>query len=328
MVIDDRELTPESTASLSSLPIESATPESGEEIAEHEPAKRSIDTYINVPALLAVALWSSAGPVIKYALDDFPTLAYTAYRPIVAALLLVVLFVARGQSLAVAREDRPRLLVAGVAGMGLSQILYVVGLSRTSVTHSAVILTMSPLIAVLFSAVVFRHLPDRRSLLGLIGGFAGVLVLVLAGDSGGDASLLGDVLTFAGAAAWVVATTVPAPLVPKYGATHVTAWLLFGVIIVTLPIGAMQIGDTLRTPPPFAAWLSLLYNTVFGMILATILWQKAVHAGGSARTLVYLYLEPVGSIALAALFLGERLDAVQAIGAAIALAGMMLVRKR
>lgn len=48
----------------------------------------------------------------------------------------------------------------------------------------------------------------------------------------------------------------------------------------------------------------------------------------SARTLVALYLEPVGSIALAALFLGERLDAVQTIGAAITLAGMMLVRKR
>ncbi|MGH2548148.1 MAG: DMT family transporter, partial [Thermomicrobiales bacterium] len=232
------------------------------------------------------------------------------------------------QSLAIAREDRPRLLIAGVAGMGLSQMLYVIGLARTSVTHSAVILTMSPLIAVLFSAVVFRHLPDRRSLLGLIGGFAGVSLLVVSGGSGGDATLLGDVLTFAGAAAWVVATTVPAPLVPKYGATRVTTWLLFGVIIVTLPIGAMEIGDTLRTPPPLAAWLSLLYNTVFGMILATILWQKAVHVGGSARTLVYLYLEPIGSIALAALFLGERLDAIQAIGAAIALAGMMLVRKR
>ncbi|CAN5581063.1 hypothetical protein BH09CHL1_BH09CHL1_16500 [soil metagenome] len=328
MVIDGRELAPDGAASLSDLPFESATPGSGDVSPGNEPAKRSIDSYINVPALLAVAIWSSAGPVIKYALDDFPALAYTAYRPLLAALLLVGFFLARGQSLAVAREDRPRLLIAGVAGMGLSQMLYVVGLARTSVTHSAVILTMSPLIAVLFSAVVFRHLPDRRSFLGLIGGFAGVSLLILSGDSGGDASLLGDVLTFAGASAWIIATTVPAPLVSKYGATHVTTWLLFGVIIVTLPIGAMEIGDTLRNPPPIAAWLSLIYNTVFGMILATILWQKAVQVGGSARTLVYLYLEPIGSIALAALFLGERLDAVQAIGAAIALGGMMLVRKR
>lgn len=328
MVIDDRELAPDGPVSLSSAPVESVTPESGEATAAREPARRSIDTYINVPALLAIAIWSSAGPVIKYALDDFPEFAYTAYRPLLAALLLVALFLVRGESLAVAREDRPRLLIAGVGGMGLSQMLYVVGLARTSVTHSAVILTMSPLIAVLFSAVVFRHLPDRRSLLGLIGGFAGVLILVLSGNGGGDASLMGDVLTFAGAAAWVVATTVPAPLVPKYGATRVTTWLLFGVIIVTLPLGAKEIGDTLRNPPPLFSWLSLLYNTVFGMILATVLWQKAVHVGGSARTLVYLYLEPVGSIALAALFLGERLDAIQAIGAAIALAGMMMVRKK
>ena len=55
--------------------------------------------------------------------------------------------------------------------------------------------------------------------------------------------------------------------------------------------------------------------------------RLAFLASGASRTLIYLYLEPVGAMILAALFLGERLTPLQALGGALALVGVALVRR-
>jgi drug/metabolite transporter (DMT)-like permease len=117
------------------------------------------------------------------------------------------------------------------------------------------------------------------------------------------------------------------PLVGRYGAPRTTAWLLLGAASVTVPIGALSIAGSVREVPSTLAWLALAYSAV-GMLGGNALWQRAVQEIGPARTLVYLYLEPVGALLIAALLLGERLTPVQAVGGVLALAGVALVRQR
>jgi drug/metabolite transporter (DMT)-like permease len=93
-----------------------------------------------------------------------------------------------------------------------------------------------------------------------------------------------------------------------------------------VPVGLSSIRVALSAPPPALAWVSLVY-TALGMLVGNTLWQKAVQEIGPTRTLVYLYLEPVLALMLAALFLGERLTPLQALGGLLALLGVALVRK-
>jgi drug/metabolite transporter (DMT)-like permease len=120
---------------------------------------------------------------------------------------------------------------------------------------------------------------------------------------------------------------LPQPLVVRYGAPRTTAWLLVGAAALTVPISLTSIVDTVQHPPSTLAWLSLVYGGAIGMLGGNALWQRAVHEIGAARTLVYLYLEPVAAMVLAALVLGERLTVTQGIGGLLALAGVALVRK-
>jgi len=83
----------------------------------------------------------------------------------------------------------------------------------------------------------------------------------------------------------------------------------------------------MQVVPSPLSWASLLYGAVLGVLVANTLWQRAVRAGGATQVLVYLYLEPVGALVLATLLLGERLGVLQAIGGALALAGVGLVRR-
>jgi drug/metabolite transporter (DMT)-like permease len=154
-------------------------------------------------------------------------------------------------------------------------------------------------------------------------------VVVLVSDAGSTAgtSVTGDLLSLGSALAWVGATMMPRPLVVRYGAPLATAWLLLGSSLLLVPIGFVQIVEMARQPPSTSGWLALVYGGAVGMLGGNALWQKAVQEIGAARTFVYLYLEPVLAMMLAALVLGERLTVTQGIGGVLALAGVALVRK-
>jgi drug/metabolite transporter (DMT)-like permease len=103
--------------------------------------------------------------------------------------------------------------------------------------------------------------------------------------------------------------------------------MLLSSILIILPVGIFSVADSLDDPPSLGAWGSLVYSALFGVLIGSSLWQLAVRQLGANRTLIYLYLEPVGAVALAALFLGERLGPMQAAGGLLALIGVALVRK-
>lgn len=289
--------------------------------------RAGIAGFFSLPALGAVLLWSGVSPFGKYALREFPTLAYTGLRPVIASALIFAFLALRRQPLAIARRDWPRLAVAGFVGMGVSQLCFIGGLALTSVAHNVILAATSPLIGALIRWGVRRESPDRLTVLGLGAGFAGVVVLVSAAAGGAGTSVAGDLISLGAAVTWVVATVVPLPLIVRYGAPQTTAWMLLGAAALIFPIGAFSLPRVVHEPPATLAWLSLFYTSAIGMLGGNALWQRSVKEIGPARTLPYLYLEPFGALILAALFLGERLSAVQAAGGVLALVGVALVRK-
>jgi drug/metabolite transporter (DMT)-like permease len=154
-------------------------------------------------------------------------------------------------------------------------------------------------------------------------------VVLLVGGASGDSetSLVGDVLAFVSALTWMAVTIWPAAVFERHGTTRPMAWMLASSLMLSLPLAATAIVDTARDTPSTLAWASLLYSALFGSLLGGALWQRAVVQVGASRTLIYMYLQPVGAMVLAALLLGERLTSIQAIGGALALVGVGLVRR-
>ncbi len=298
----------------------------GEREANLTADARRFSAAISVTALAAVLIWSGVAPFGKYALEDFPTLAYVAYRPVIAFLTLFAILAVRGQPVGVQRTDAKRFVVAGAFCIGLSQLLFIGGLARTSVAHLIILASTSPLIASLYRWLRYAQQPTRRSALGLALGFLGVIIVV--GDAGGSqgTSISGDLMALGAAAVWVGATVLPQPLVDRYGAPRATGWLLIAAAGLVVPLGLSGMVSTIQHPPPAMAWASLVY-TAMALLAGNTLWQRAVQQIGPGKTLVYLYLEPVLSLIIAAIVLGERLTPTQVIGGIFALGGVMLVQQ-
>ena len=279
------------------------------------------------PALGAVVAWGTMAPIAKVVFDEFPAEAYLGLRALIASSAAFLLLALRRQGVRISRASWRRLVVAGVLGYGVAQIGFVGGLDRTSVSHLSILVSTSPLLGAIIIPLVGRHLPRRDALTGVVVGFAGVTLLV--GGGGGDgATLTGDALVLLSALAWIGATVWPVPLLARYGVQTTNAWLLLTSFLTVIPLTAPAVVDVVTEPPPLVAWAALLYGALVGVLVGNGLWQRAVHEIGADNALVYQYLTPVLSLALAIAFLGERPTLVQLVGSVLALAGVWIVRRR
>jgi len=69
---------------------------------------------------------------------------------------------------------------------------------------------------------------------------------------------------------------------------------------------------------------AILHLAIPGMALGHWFWQEGVAALGSARSGLYLYLEPLATVALAVPMLGEPFGPFIALGGALVLVGVWL----
>jgi drug/metabolite transporter (DMT)-like permease len=77
---------------------------------------------------------------------------------------------------------------------------------------------------------------------------------------------------------------------------------------------------------PTQAWGAIAYSGILSIFICFVIWYKSVNEIGSAKTGVYSNLTPIIAVFFASLVLGERLAAVQVVGAAVTLAGVYLTR--
>jgi EamA-like transporter family len=72
------------------------------------------------------------------------------------------------------------------------------------------------------------------------------------------------------------------------------------------------------------AWAGLCYRATVGMVMAMTLWGRPIHRLGPQLTMLYVYLEPVSAVVIAAAVLGEWLRPVHVVGALLAFVGVGL----
>lgn len=282
---------------------------------------------LSLPALAAVVCWATMAPFAKYAFEFFPSDAYLGLRPLIATVAAFAVLAMRKAPLRIGRAAWPRLLLAGAVGYGIAQIGFVKGLDLTSVSHHAILISTSPLLAALILPPLQRTRPHGPALAGVVLGFAGVAFLV-GGSGTAGSSIGGDAFVLLSAAIWVGATIWPIPLMARYGVETINAWMLALSLIVVVPLGAPAIRDVIVHPPNWIAWLAVVYGGVVGVLLGNVLWYMAVRDAGIDTAMVYQYLTPLFTLALAIAFLGERPTMVQAMGSVLILVGVAIVRAR
>jgi len=302
-------------------------------MASHPPANSSARFgSVDVMLLALVAVWGVNYSVIKDAIAGpsapFTPFGFNAIRFVVAAVFLVGALVWKRHALI--RSPRELLLVFGLGFIGnsLYQLLFILGVGKTSVASGALILATVPVIVALFAAVLRTERLARISWFGIVLSVVGIAIVVLASDSGapGESSLAGDLLILAAAVVWSVYTVLAAPLLKRYSTTQVTA---LSLTAGTIPLVLIAIPDLSRTEwgaVPVSAWLAAFFSGTLALALGYVVWNRGVKHIGGSRTAVYSNLTPLVAAGYAAATRGEAFTRFHLIGAIVVIAGINLTR--
>jgi drug/metabolite transporter (DMT)-like permease len=286
---------------------------------------RSLPLAADLGMLLVALIWGINFSVTKGAFSTFPPLAFTGVRFGLASLCLVPLVRRLEGAEPLPRGALARLIALGVVGNSLYQLSWISGLERTTASNSALILASMPTIVAVM-AVALRLEPFRpRVITGVLVASLGVVLVVAARGTGfGAATMAGDVLTLAAVVCWAGYTLGLRVLPREISPLRVTMVTTVAGAPVLLLAGMPAMVEMDWRAVGWQGWSALAYSTVLSLLVAYLIWNRSVKVVGPSRTVIYMCLTPLVAVIAAALLLGEQPRPLQAIGAVLILAGVVL----
>jgi drug/metabolite transporter (DMT)-like permease len=275
--------------------------------------------------LSAVVLWGWTFVATKILLAELGPVEIFALRLVIGVPFLGGVLLVKRVPLRFARADAWPLLLGG-AIFTLHVLVQGVGLVTTTATNTGWIISVSPLVLVVLSFLFLGERIGWRGVAGIAVATTGILLLVSRGrltDLGWLQST-GDWLVLASAHTWAVYTVVTRDLVRRRDPLAVT----FGILLIAAAFMAILFAASadranVRSLSPRGI-VALLYLAIPGQALGHWFWQEGVARLGAARAGLYLYLEPVATLALAVPLLGESFGPFVALGGGLVMAGVYI----
>jgi drug/metabolite transporter (DMT)-like permease len=279
--------------------------------------------YVYVPLV-----WGLNYIVIKAALPAFASpLAFNAVRWAFAAAALLLLVAVRRDRLRVARTDVPRVLALALIGNALQQVTFIEGIRLTTAGQAALFMSLTPVMVAAASAVLGLERVTRAAWAGIALSVTGAAAILRPGTAARPpAALWGDLLVLTSAACWAYYTIACRPLTERYPPSVVAALPVLPAAAVLALAGVPALRSQQWDAVGPAAWAGIVYSGGLLIALGYVAWSVAIRRIGASRTAALTNLNPVVALIAARLLLGERLDPVQAGGAALVIAGVALTR--
>lgn len=249
-----------------------------------------------------------------------------AWRMLLAAIGMNVVALAAGQNpLQVRRRNLAGLLAMGLFGYSLQAYTFLGALQTLPASLVELVLYTYPALVALAGWLLFRNRVPRTHLLALATSFVGV-ALLLGGIKATAATPLAVALMIVCPflyTAYLLAGDRLAPGTPPLAASALT---ITGAAITLTLIAAAS--GRLQPPPNAAAWGATLAVVVLPTMLAISLVLGAIQRIGAPRTALLSTAEPAVTVALAFAILGDRFSALQAAGAVLVLAAILVLQWR
>lgn len=250
---------------------------------------------------LGMMIFSGSLPATRVAVLELDPLFLTAVRAAIAALLALCALLITRQARPT-RADLPPLLFVALGVVIGFPLLTALALQHTTSAHSLVYIGLLPLTTAGFG--VLRGGERPKPAFWAFSGVGAVLVGAFALSQGSGGAWQGDALMVGAVLLCGLGYAEGAVLSRRIGGWQVISWAL--VVALPLTLAATWLAAPAGWPAiSGAAWLSLVYVSVFSMWIGFIFWYRGLAQGGIAAVGQLQLLQPFFGLALAGWLLHE-----------------------
>lgn len=285
-------------------------------------------------AICAALLFSSKAIFIKqaYALSPLVDGTVLVALRMASALpfFLIIAWLSRHQKQRISRQDWLILWAAGLLGYYFSSWLDFMGLMYISASLERIILFLYPTLTVLASSVLFKQKLSLKTIVALALSYGGTVIVMLqeqAHTPHNHDFWLGASLVFASAVCFAAYLLMTPRLIRQFGSWH------FNALVLSIACVGTLVHFILATPAPLQLLAQLptqvlYYGIALGIfvtVLPTILMAQSIQRLGPAHSAMIASIGPILTIILATIFLGEYMNAIQWLGCALNIVGVLMI---
>ncbi|TET09140.1 MAG: DMT family transporter [Candidatus Thorarchaeota archaeon] len=282
--------------------------------------------------ILTTVLWASSLIFAKLIFAEVGPIVFVALRYTLAVpfLLVITLQHKKKQTVEDVKKNWKLLLVAGLSGPFISQILQYIGLELSTASDAILLLNLTPIFAVILAAPVLNEKITFEKTVGLVLATIGAILIVM--NITPENSTF-DILRFLGAIIVIVSTFFFAinGIVGKIAIKSIDAVsLTFYSTLIAVPfiwISATLLDDvTVLFTMSMQSWLIMMWVAVVNTVIAFILYYESMKHIEASLVQIMLNLIAVWGILLSIFILNETVTFLQIFGGTITVIGVIVAQ--
>ena len=261
--------------------------------------------------------------VSKLGMASFDPFTFAYLRVLGAAIVMNMWSAAATPPLS--RDDFKKVVLYSLLAVVINQTMFLAGLALTSAHVAAILITAVPVFTLGVAMVFKAERVTAMKVAGIALAAAGALIVVGGeGLGGATKSLLGDLLIIGNSLSYALFLVLSKPDMARLGPRRVVARMFAVAAVLMLPIAAVPMWRLHWRAIPASAWLSLAFVIAGPTIAAYLLNAWALAHTDSSLVAAYTYLQPVMTVILAAMFLGEQIRLTAVAAGVLIFAGVWL----
>jgi len=282
-------------------------------------------------ALFAVTVWGASFVATKIALQYGSPTTVVWLRFAMGVLILGFAVGLSKQFSLPQGKDWGYFALLGFLGITFHQWLQSTGLVTAQATTTGWIIASTPIFMAMLGLLVLREYLVWYQIAGIILAAFGVLLVVTKGElaavSTGQFGTPGDFLVLISAPNWAVFSALSRSGLKKHSSTLMMFYVMsFGWLFTSI-LFFFRSGINEISSIPWDGWMAITFLGVCCSGIAYIFWYDALKVLPVAQTGAFLYLEPIITVFVAALVLGENILLASLVGGIIILIGVWLVNR-
>ena len=227
------------------------------------------------------------------------------------------------------KKDAWKVAVASFLGLFMTQLSFLFAITQTTAVDASIMSTLSPIMALVISALVIRERITWSGILGIVLSLIGVLILIfncVSIRSGADSTSIWGILgMLVNTLCFASYVGIFKPLIQKYSVVTFMKWMFLFSSLMALPFafGAFRESNLAAVP------MDVVWQVLFVVVAATFIAYFLIPIGQKRlRPVVvcmYTYVQPVISMIIALALGLDPLNALKVTATVLVFTGVGLV---
>lgn len=291
--------------------------------------KNRLTAYLKLS--ISAVIWGISFIATKVAVAEAPPAVIIWLRFTMGLVILFFYLLLRRELTLPPVKELFYLALLGFIGISLHHWLQSTGLVTAKASTTSWLIATTPIFMALLAWMFLREKITLTALCGILLATMGVLLVVSNGDIttvlNGEFGSIGNLLVLLSAFNWAVFSVLSRPALEKYSALFVLFYAtLFGILFSSIHFVSIS-GWMYINKLSSAGWLAVAFLGIASSFLAYTYWYDGLQIIGATQSGVFIYMEPLVSLVVAAIVLNEAVTPAALLGGSLILLGVWLVNR-